>query len=122
MAAPAPLLWALLAAVWGTRARAASKGVWNMRLCKVVGHWWDTHLRVGGLPEEGLRQVVAPDFGEPLCYIAVVAGKPTRMQCAWYTTAQVHNKVQKQVRGWGHSAYTVMCLAIGENASAWAQN
>ena len=32
---PAPLLWALLAAVWGTKVRLVAKGVQNMRLCSV---------------------------------------------------------------------------------------
>ena len=32
---PSPLLWALLAAVWGTKVRLAAKGVQYMRLCSI---------------------------------------------------------------------------------------
>ena len=117
---PAPLLWAFLGSVWGTRARVASKGVWGMRLCKIIGSWWDTQLRVGGLPDQELQPLMTPEFGEPVCYIVVTVGKPTRAQQAWYTRAQVHNKVQQKVHRWGQGAYTVMCVATSEYASAWA--
>ena len=57
------LLWALLGSVWGTRARVAIKGVWGMRLCRIIGSRWDTQLRVGGLPDQELQPVMTPEFG-----------------------------------------------------------
>ena len=117
---PAPLLWALLAAVWGTKVRLAAKGVQNMRLCSVQHAAWGSHKRIGSLPLEGLQRVTAPPFGMGLCYIAITEGGVTPQQRQWYERAEAQCRVMRRVVWEGHGAYMVICLTGGAQATEWA--
>ena len=117
---PAPLLWALLAAVWGTKVRMAAKGVQNMRLCSIQHAAWGSHKRIGSLPLGGLQRVTAPPFGMGLCYIAVTKGGVTPQQKQWYERAEAQCRVMRRVVWEGHGAYMVMCLTGGAQATEWA--
>ena len=117
---PAPLLWALLAAVWGTNTRLAAKGVQNMRLCSIQHAAWGSHKRIGSLPLEGLQRVTAPPFGMGLCYIAITEGGVTPQQRQWYERAEAQCRVMRRVVWEGHGAYMVICLTGGAQATEWA--
>ena len=113
----APLLWALLFAVWGLQLKLAAKGVWNMRVCSIQHAAWSNHQRIGSLPRHGLHRVLARDFGVEICYVILTMGA----QRWWYEMADVHSKVTTRIGGWGPSTYTLLCLARGEQARQWAE-